>query len=196
MFYSLDRSGHRIRPPSQVKNPRVGQPPHHHARLLVRTAHLISPLSFFFLSSSPPPYYFSHSEVTFLLSSPLPGAVLMPASPPETAHNRWLEGPHQRPRHRRFLQNKQGSPSRPSVALRLDRARRPRRFRAPRHHLTPVHRRPHLLGGHWCPHDRVPAPPRARERRVFPHWLQEWHRWKCTRNRLRRLTFTFILTMT
>ncbi|KAI1785903.1 hypothetical protein LXA43DRAFT_1065510, partial [Ganoderma leucocontextum] len=47
------------------------------------------------------------------------------------------------------------------------RVRLARRLRAPRHHLPPVHRRPHLLGRDWCPHHRVPTPPRARKRLDF-----------------------------
>ena len=82
----------------------------------------------------------------------------------EAAHDRRLEGPHQRPAPRRQLPHQRGPAARAPHPARDQRARAARRHRVPRHDHAAVHRRPHRLGRDRRAHDREPGAPRSSRR--------------------------------
>ena len=103
----------------------------------------------------------------------------------EAAHHGRLEGPDQRPRSRRQLQDRQRPAPRPQPAARHHRSRPARRLRIPRHDDAAILRRPRRLGRHRRAHHREPGPSRTGLRPQLPGRLQERHRRQCA-HRARR----------
>ena len=82
----------------------------------------------------------------------------------KAAHDRRLEGPHQRSVSRRELPHRRGPAHRPPAPARDQQARHAGRQRVPRRDLAAVPRRPDRLGRDRRAHDREPGAPRARLR--------------------------------
>ncbi len=94
----------------------------------------------------------------------------------EAAHDRRLEGAHQRSASGRQLPDQRGAAARPADSRGGQRARPACRNRVPRHDHAAVSRRPDRLGRDRRADDREPGAPGARVRAVVPGRLQERHR--------------------
>ena len=86
----------------------------------------------------------------------------------KAAHDRRLEGPHQRSAARRQLPHQRGPAPRAAHPARDQRARAARRHRVPRHDHAAVHRRPDRVGRHRRAHHGEPGAPRARVGTLLP----------------------------